>query len=86
MSVINAIHLEGGNNHEHITTVRYEGSTVDVSLATAVVAAKAGGLWSKGRRGAADAKVHPARNTTKEFIESRADAIVDNNLLSQPRF
>lgn len=92
MVIINAVHLTaGGNGYEHIESVKYitpgGAASANATVAQVIEMIRRGiDVFSQGYSGAALARVHIGNNGRKEFIESKADSTVNNNLLVQPKF
>lgn len=89
MIYITAIHLEGGNRHEHIAEVKWrnptEGTTGASSRALMVD-------WIKNKKG--DAQVTDGRNTAQvgvvdaspPYLRTHADRKWTDNLLALPKY
>ncbi len=89
MVYITAVHMEGGDNHEHIARVRWrnpaDGQTGESSRAEMVD-------WIRNKHG--DARVNDGQNEVQvgvvdanpPYLRTHADGKWTDNLLALPRF
>jgi hypothetical protein len=88
MLYITAIHLEGGQRHEHITHVHYtvgrHGTTYQCSRAD-MVAKLRGGAQARVSGPAGDVEVHVVE-ASPPYLRTAANGQWQDNLLALPRF